>query len=590
KGLVGDPSDNIPGIPGIGEKTAVKLLTEFDTLENILEHTDQISGKLKERIIENKDLALFSKNLATIVTDFDNTIKLEQTEYTGYDRDKLIDFYQRLNFYSFIKGLGTKKEEVQASDYVIIKRPEEIKVILANDCYMHLECFGSNYHTAKPLGFGLIFTEVAYYIPFETALSSKDFIKFLESDKHKKSVFDLKALSVCLKWHDINIQGIDYDLLLAAYLNSSSVNQNEFREVIELYGYHDVLFDEQVYGKGAKYEIPEDKVYIPHIISKVKAIKNTKAESLKRIDDFDQRSLLDDIEIPLAKALTKMEYQGICVNPDTLEEFGNDLENKIKDTEALIQDLAGESFNINSPKQLGEILFEKLGLPVYKKTKTGYSTDITVLSKLVAFHPIIDLIISYRTYTKLYSTYYEGLKQALTLKNDLRIHTMYQQALTKTGRLSSKDPNLQNIPIRNEDGRIIRKIFIPDEDHILMSFDYSQIELRVLAEMGEVKALIEAFDNDMDIHEATARLIFKKDEISKSERGIAKTINFSIIYGKTPWGLSEDLQMPLNKAKTFIDNYYDNYPEIKTFMEKNQDFAKENGYVKTLFNRIIYID
>ncbi|HOO44498.1 MAG TPA: 5'-3' exonuclease H3TH domain-containing protein, partial [Bacillota bacterium] len=219
KGLVGDPSDNIPGIPGIGEKTAVKLLTEFDTLENILEHTDQISGKLKERIIENKDLALFSKNLATIVTDFDNTIKLEQTEYTGYDRDKLIDFYQRLNFYSFIKGLGTKKEEVQASDYVIIKRPEEIKVILANDCYMHLECFGSNYHTAKPLGFGLIFTEVAYYIPFETALSSKDFIKFLESDKHKKSVFDLKALSVCLKWHDINIQGINYDLLLAAYLN-----------------------------------------------------------------------------------------------------------------------------------------------------------------------------------------------------------------------------------------------------------------------------------------------------------------------------------------------------------------------------------
>lgn len=590
KGLVGDPSDNIPGIPGVGQKTAVKLLDQFHTLENILTHTDEIKGKLKEKIEENKDLAIFSKDLATIVTDFDNHIDLEKAEYKGYDRDHLIDFYQRLNFYSFIKHMDTPKKEISDKDFVLIKKPEEISVILEKECTMHLEMFGTNYHTAEPLGFALIFSEIPYFIPFKTAIKSPQFLNFLASENHKKSVFDLKAITVLLRWHEIELRGVDYDLLLAAYLNSSSVNQDEFREVVELFGCHDVLFDEQVYGKGAKYQCPDASVYIRHAISKVKAIRETKEQALANIKTFDQDRLLNEIEIPLAKALADMEYAGIAVDSENLDAFGEDLDQKIKDTESVIYDLAGENFNINSPKQLGEILFEKLGLPVYKKTKTGYSTDISVLQKLTAFNPIIDHIINYRTYTKLYSTYYEGLKQALTLKNDGKIHTIYQQALTKTGRLSSKEPNLQNIPIRNEDGRVIRKIFVPSPDHVLLSFDYSQIELRVLAEMGDVKALKDAFAHDMDIHEATARLIFRKDEITRSERNVAKTINFSIIYGKTPWGLSEDLDIPVGKAKTFIDDYYQNYPEIKTFMEKNQDFAKENGYVKTRFNRIIHIE
>jgi len=589
KGLVGDASDNIPGVPGVGAKTAVKLLDEFNNLENILENLDSIKGKLKEKIFENSELAIFSKKLATIATDFDNKIDMEKTEYNGYNREELVAFYQKLNFYSFIKNIGTKEVEKDI-DYVFIKKPEEIKVILSNECYLHLELFGSNYHSAQPLGFGLLFSEIAYYIPFEIAIKSHDFIDFLESDKYKKSVFDLKALKVFLLWQNIKIKGINFDLLLAAYLNSSSVNQEEFREVVELYEYHDVEFNEQIYGKGAKYFIPSPEIYVPHIISKVKAIQATKKIALNKIKEFNQENLLYNIEIPLAEVLADMEFEGININIDNLEEYGNELKSKILETEKLIYDLAGEEFNINSPKQLGEILFEKLGLPVHKKTKTGYSTDISVLLKLSKFNPVIESIISYRTYTKLYSTYYEGLKTALTLKSDNKIHTMYQQALTKTGRISSKDPNLQNIPIKSEEGRIIRKVFVPSAGNVLLSFDYSQIELRVLAEMGNVHNLKKAFKDNQDIHEATGRLIFKKEDISRSERSIAKAINFSIIYGKTPWGLSEDLQIPLNKAKEFIDNYYANYPEIKTFMDINQDFARENGYVKTRFNRVIYIN
>lgn len=588
KGLVGDTSDNIPGVPGVGAKTAAKLLDEFKTLENILDNTTSIKGKLKEKIEDNKELALFSKKLATIKTQFENTIDITKAEYTGYDQDKLVQFFQKLNFYSFIKNLNIKNEVVD-EEYVVIKKPSEIKVVLGDECFLHLEFFGSNYHVAKPLGFGVIFSEIAYFIPFEIALESPDFRSFLEAKDKKKYVYDLKAITVMLRWHGIEIAGIEYDLLLAAYLVSSSVNQDDFRDVIEVFDYHNVEFQDNVYGRGAKFQIPDKSIYIPYTISKVKAIADTYDEAIKQIKEFDQIKLLNDMEIPLAKALADMEYNGIYVNPDSLDDFGTDLEQKIKEAEILIYDLAGSEFNINSPKQLGVVLFETLQLPVSKKTKTGYSTDISVLNKLSKFNPIIDLIIGYRTYTKLYSTYYEGLKQALAIKSDSKIHTIYQQALTKTGRLSSKEPNLQNIPIRNEDGRVLRKVFEPSEGNVLLSFDYSQIELRVLAEMGNVENLRKAFRENKDVHEETGKLIFGKSDILREERAIAKTINFSIIYGKTPWGLSEDLNIPLSKAKQFIDNYYANYQEIKTLMEKNQEFAKENGYVKTLFNRLIHI-
>jgi DNA polymerase-1 len=589
KGLVGDVSDNIPGVPGVGAKTAVKLLAEFHDLETVLANTDKLKGKLKERIENNKEKAIFSKKLATIDTDFDNEIDLEKTEYKGFDQEKLLNFYRKVNFNYFIKNLNVKKEG-KPNEFVTISKPEEINVILGNDSCLHLELFGGNYHVAKPLGFGIIFDEIPYYIPFKIAIKSKAFLDYLKSNKHKKSVFDLKALTVFLRWQDIEINGIDFDLLLAAYLKSSSVNQDEFSDVAALYEYYDVMYSSQVYGKGAKYNIPLESIYIPHVISKVNAIKKIKTDALKCLEDNNQVDLLNKIEIPLAKTLADMEFEGIKVDQDNLEEFGLSLKEKIIKTESEIYQIANLEFNINSPKQLGEVLFEKLGLPVSKKTKTGYSTDISVLKKLRAFNPIIDLIINYRTYAKLYSTYYEGLKQSLTLKGDSKIHTIYQQALTKTGRISSKEPNLQNIPIRSEEGKVLRKVFIPCENNCLLSFDYSQIELRVLAEMGEVTNLKEAFKNNLDIHEETGKLIFKKETISKDERSIAKAINFSIIYGKTPWGLSEDLNIPLFKAKEFIENYYINYPEIKDLTNSNIEFAKENGYVKTLYNRLIYIN
>ncbi len=589
KSLVGDSSDNIPGVPGVGPKTAVKLLEQYQSLEDLLAHTDELKGKLKERIEDNKDVARLSKQLATIVTDFDNDIDIEKAEYHGFNQDRLLAFYQKVGFYSFIKNMNVKKQPI-SKDFVTIDHPDKIKVIIENHAYLHLEVFGSNYHTAEPLGFAVIFSEVPYYIPFNIALKSDAFKDFLTSNDHKKSVFDLKALSVVLQWHELEINGIDFDLLLAAYLKSSAVNQDDFRDVVELYGYHDVFFDEQVYGKGAKYHMPKENIYIAHAISKVKALKALKEEALNDLADNDQIQLLKEIEMPLASVLATMEFQGIQVDENALDDFGEDLHKKMKETEALIYDLAGETFNINSPKQMGTILFEKLGLPVHKKTKTGYSTDISVLSKLTSFHPIISAIIDYRSYSKLYSTYYEGLKQALTIKNDGKIHTIYQQALTKTGRLSSREPNLQNIPIRSEEGRLIRKIFVPSKHHSLVSFDYSQIELRVLAELGDVKALKKAFIEGQDIHEETARQIFKKHEITSTERGIAKAINFSIIYGKTPWGLSEDLNISLGKAKEFINSYNEHYPEIEVFTGKNIEFAKEHGYVTTKFNRIIHID
>jgi DNA polymerase-1 len=589
KGLAGDASDNIPGVPGVGAVTAVKLLDQFHDLETLLENTDKLKGKLKEKIENNKESAIFSKKLATIYTDFDNEINMADTEYKGFDKEKLVKFYQKVNFHSFIKKLNITKE-VNENEYVVISRPEEISVILGKDSYLHLEVFGDNYHVGTPLGFGIIFDEIPYYIPFKIAKNSKPFLDYLKSEKFKKSVFDLKSLTVFLRWQDIEINGIDFDLMLAAYLKSSSVNQDEFSDVAALYEYHEVMYNSQVYNKGAKYNVPLESIYIPHVIAKVNAIKALKVEALKCLQDNSQIGLLNKIEIPLAKALADMEFEGIKIDKDNLEEFGGALKQKIDKAEILIYQIAKQEFNINSPKQLGEILFEKLGLPVSKKTKTGYSTDITVLKKLRVFNPIVDLIIDYRTYAKLYSTYYEGLKHSLTLKDDSKIHTIYQQALTKTGRLSSKEPNLQNIPIRSEEGRVLRKVFVPHENNFLLSFDYSQIELRVLAEMGNVTNLRKAFKNNLDIHEETGKLIFKKDKISKTERSIAKAINFSIIYGKTPWGLSEDLNISLFKAKEFIENYYLNYPEIKELTDTNIEFAKENGYVKTLYNRFIYIN
>lgn len=588
KALVGDSSDNIPGIPGVGDKTAVKLLLEYPHIEDLYENIDSISGKLKEKLVENKEVCFFSKELATIKTDFDNEIDIDKAEYKGFDTEKLMEFYQKMNFNSFMKNLK-KNNEIVTNDYEILDSIDKINKIEYADGYLHLEVIGENYHTDDKLGFGLFMKNKAYYLPYKLAIKSEAFRSFMNSDKHKKYVYDLKKIKVALLWDGIQSQNYRFDLLLSAYLLNPSIKQDDFSLVVQSLGYSDVISNEFIYGKGAKFALPETEKYIKHIITKVKAIKELHESSLAKNSDLDQFNLLNNIEIPLAELLAEMEYQGILIDTEKLDEFGNHLSEEISILEKSIYKKADKEFNINSPKQLGEVLFDDLSLPTNKKTKSGYSTDISVLTKLKSFHPIINDIINYRTLSKLHSTYYQGFIEALKLKNDQRIHTIYQQALTKTGRLSSKEPNLQNIPVKTEEGKVLRKIFIPTEGNTLLSLDYSQIELRVVCELAKIKNLEKAFADNLDIHYETAKKIFDKSEISDYERSIAKAINFSIIYGKTAWGLSEDLDISPKEAERFIDSYFSTYPEIKIYMDEQIKFAEENGYVKTLFDRIIYI-
>jgi len=588
KALVGDVSDNIPGVPGIGDKTAVKLLSDFGSLENLYEHLEAVKGKLKDKLIENKEKAFFSKQLATIKTEFPNTIDINKSKYIGPNEDSLVKFYQKMNFNSFIKNLK-KDSKVVKNEYLVLDTVEKINALKYKDCYLHLEIFGENYHIDPKLGFGLIIDDSSYYLPYDAAVKSNKFIEFLSNPKISKFVYDLKKIKVALMWDGIELNGTTFDLLLSAYLTNPSIKQDDFSLVVQSLDYNDVISDDFIYGKGAKFTMPESEQLVKHVITKVKAIRDLKEIALKKNEESSQIELLNNIEIPLAHLLSEMEFKGILIDQDILHEFGENLNTLIKDLEIKIYMLAGSEFNINSPKQLGEILFDNLNLPTNKKTKSGYSTDISVLTKLKNFHPIINQVISYRTYSKLYSTYYIGLLEALKLKSDSKIHTIYQQALTKTGRLSSKEPNLQNIPIKTEEGKELRKVFVANKDNYLLSFDYSQIELRVVCELAEIKNLQSAFENNLDIHYETAKKIFGKESISDRERSIAKAINFSIIYGKTAWGLSEDLDITPKEAERFIANYFETYPEIKIYMDKQIEFAEKNGYVKTLFNRKTYI-
>ncbi|MDT8336474.1 MAG: DNA polymerase I, partial [Candidatus Izemoplasmatales bacterium] len=588
KALVGDVSDNIPGIPGIGDKTAVKLLSEYETIENLYDKVDEIKGKLRDKLVDNKDIAFFSKKLATITTDFDNKIEIEKSEYKGFREEELVKFYQKMNFNSFIKNLK-KDSAVVKNALTILDTVEKINNLKYEDSFLHLEIFGENYHIDQKLGFGLIIADEAYYLPYEIAIKANKFIEFLKNKNIKKYVYDLKKIKVALMWDGIEFNGCEFDLLLAAYLINPAIKQDDFSLVVQSLDYGDVISDDFIFGRGAKFALPEKEQLIKHVITKVKAIKDLKEIALAKNGEYNQTDLLNQIEIPLAHLLAQMEYKGILIDEKRLQEFGNNLETHIHSLEKEIYALAETEFNINSPKQLGEVLFDKLNLPTNKKTKNGYSTDISVLKKLKNFHPIIKQIISYRTYSKLHSTYYVGLLEALKLKGDSKIHTIYQQALTKTGRLSSKEPNLQNIPVKTEEGKELRKVFIASEGNYLLSFDYSQIELRVVCELAEIRNLKMAFDNDLDIHYETAKKIFGKDEINDYERNIAKAINFSIIYGKTAWGLSEDLDITPKAAERFINSYFETYPEIKTYMDKQIEFAEKNGYVTTLFNRKTFI-
>lgn len=583
-GLMGDTADNIPGIKGVGEKTALKLIHQFGSIEDIVEHAEEIKGKLGEKVRNGKDDALISKKVATILKDVPLDIDLDFAKYEGFAFDKLKEFYTKYQMNSLLKSLTlSQKPKRSALKYEIVSKMPEIK----KDSALYVSIFDENYHKSIILGFGLYNDEQSYFISFEDALNDKAFIDYLQDENKKKYGFAIKGCMAGAKWNGIDIKGFDFDLSLATYVLSPSIKEN-MKNVCDFYEYDDIMYDEEVYGKGAKHHIPEDDLLAKDCVSKARAIYELREEAIKKLKEEEQYHLYEDIEMPVTHILTDMEMTGAKVDVDVLKKMDHDFDEDIRHLEEEIHTLAGESFNVASPKQLGTILFEKLGLKNGKKTKTGYSTSQDILEKIIDQHPIVSLVLRYRMLTKLSSTYLKGLQDQIF--PDGKIHTMYKQTLTQTGRLSSVDPNLQNIPVRTEEGKMIRKAFVSDHGY-LMSLDYSQIELRILAHLAHVERLIEAFKQGKDIHAHTAALVFgvADEEVTSNMRRQAKAVNFGIIYGMTEFRLAKDIGMSLSDARAFIAKYYETYPEIKVYMENIVKNCEQDGYVSTVLNRKRYI-
>lgn len=592
KGLMGDASDNIPGVPGVGEKTAIKLLKEFQTVENLIASIDEVNGnKLKEKLEEFKDQALMSKELATIIRNAPVQIGLEEVEYEGFEQDKLIKFFKELGFNSLLEKMDVA-EEAKALEEIEFKMVKEItEDLFADESALYVEILEDNYHYAPIVGVSIAHHEGSYFIPTELAITSEAFKKWAEDESKKKWVYDAKRSEVALRHHDIHLKGVEFDLLLASYLLNPSETIDDIASVGKTYGHGNVESDDVFYGKGAKRRVPEEEALAEHLARKAIVLFELKQLLEDKLYENEQYELFYDLEMPLSLILADMESTGVKVDLDRLRKMGQDINEQLVQIEKRIYELAGEAFNINSPKQLGIILFEKLGLPPVKKTKTGYSTSADVLEKLAADHAIIKEILHYRQLGKLQSTYIEGISKVVNPEND-KVHTRYNQALTQTGRLSSTDPNLQNIPIRLEEGRKIRQAFIPSEkDWVIFAADYSQIELRVLAHIAGDDKLIEAFKEGLDIHTKTAMEVFRvsKDEVTSNMRRHAKAVNFGIVYGISDYGLSQSLNITRKKAGQFIEKYLESYPGVKDYMEDIVKDAKQKGFVSTLLHRRRYL-
>lgn len=587
KALMGDASDNIPGVPGVGEKTATKLLKQYGTLEAVYANKDEIKGKLGEKIRDNEELAFMSKELVTIEIDAEIDPVVENLLRVEVSKKELASFYQTYELHAFVKKMDLTTLNHEQWEYRVIQDEYELAKILEGDLAIHFEFSDYNYHKCSLWGVGISDGANHYFLTADFALTSINFQMYLADENISKYIYDLKAVQVFLLWQKLELKGVTFDLLLAAYLVDSHLGKEEFKRIVSSFAYEDMLYDDSVYGKGAKKNLPKPATYHRHIASKAKAIHQLKRQIMLRLEEQKQLHLLSDIELPLAQVLAQMEFQGLLVDQVELDKQDKDLTKRLVVIEQEIHFLAGEKFNISSPKQLGEILFDKLELPMGKKTKTGYSTNVDVLVKLENKHPIINQIMQYRQLKKLHSTYIVGLRQNIFA--DGKVHTIYKQALTTTGRLSSIDPNLQNIPIRTKEGRKIRKLFLPKENHYFIGSDYSQIELRVLADVAQVKSLIEAFNLDQDIHTKTAQEVFHVEKVTSEQRRAAKAVNFGIIYGIGAWSLSDDINVSPKEAQAYIDKYLEIYPEIKTYMDNTIVYAKEHGYVETIMKRRRYI-
>ncbi|MGL5066799.1 MAG: DNA polymerase I [Sarcina sp.] len=596
KGLMGDKSDNIPGVPGVGEKTAYKLIQEYGSIENVLMNIESISGKkIKENLTEYAEQAIFSKKLATINVDVPIDFDLDEIRSAAnYDLDGLKKMFTKLEMKiadtNLAKFAGVSidelKEEEFKAEITEIKDAKALKEIISDvNEEVFIKFIAKNEELYSTIAFEKIFINSNgknYVLLMDSLLSdgllvdsdAKPMLKELfETEKIKKTFYNAKVAMRILSRYDIEVKGLEFDIELAAYLLDSSKGKYPMMDLIEIH-----LEEYPNYEEGDK-----DLVETTYLEKLAQTLK-------EKIKEANMQELLYEIELPLTRVLAAMEEIGFTVDRTMLDELSIKFRGELDRTQKEIYELSEEEFNINSPKQLGKILFEKLDLPVIKKTKTGYSTNAEVLEKLGDKHPIIEKVVYYRQLAKIYSTYVEGLKAVID--EDGAIHSNFNQTITTTGRLSSTEPNLQNIPIKYEMGREIRKVFIArGEDQCILSADYSQVELRILAHISEDKNMIDAFNHHSDIHTKTASEVFNVpvEEVTKIMRGRAKAINFGIVYGMSDFSLAKDLNIMRNEAKEYMDIYFDRYPNIKVFIEKVIEEAKANGYVKTIYNRRRFI-
>ncbi len=576
KALMGDSSDNIPGVKGIGEKTAIKLLSEYKTIDNLYKNIDDIKGAVQKKLIDDKDNAYMSYDLATIYRDVPLDFTLNDLKYEGVNYKEYVNILKDLEFNSLLKKLDVKAEEPKDLTTNIL---DISKLDSSHPYSIYLEVLGENYSKGSIIGCGIYDGKNGYFIEPKDLVNYKD----LFCNDTSKSTYDFKKNIVLLNALGISCN-MDFDTMIAMYLLDYTVKDdisfaaNYFDFNITSYG--------EAYG-SLKKPIERDIDYIRNLsVLKARFIYESKDEIIKKLEKDEELELFYDVEMPLAKVLADMEMTGILVNKEYLEDMSKELDEKIKKLEQEIYDDAGCTFNIMSPKQLGVVLFETLGIPYPKRIKKNtYSTSKEVLDKVRFVNPIIDKILEYRTLSKLYTNYAVGLISEV--RSDSRIHTVFNQTLTRTGRLSSVSPNLQNIPIRQEYSKLVRKAFVADPDSYLMSFDYSQIELRMFAHMSNAENLIKAFSSGEDIHARTAADIhhIPIEEVTKKMRSEAKAVNFGILYGMSTFGLSEDLGVDIKEAKEFMNNYLETYPDIKTYQKKELEDAKKCGYAKTIMNR-----
>jgi len=592
KALMGDASDHIQGVKGIGEKTAINLLTKYQSLDNVYEHLNEIGGKTKEKLEQGKDDAYMSYDLATIYKEVPIPFSLEDCIYKGMNIKDYKDILEELEFKSLLKKINFESEEQQTLNLEEDKK-EKIQIVdyknfdFNRPYSFYLEMDGYTYSKSKVIGCGFSNLKESCFMMIDELITNKEILE----NNIEKYTYDLKRMIILLHQYGININNCNYDSMIASYLLDYKL-EDDITVLMNQFNYNCPSYEE-TYGTEKKKKEVNIETTKEHCINKSRFIYDTRSKILLEIDDYDETKLFNEIEMPLSLVLADMELTGIRVDKKYLLNLKEELETKMKLMQEEIYKLADGEFNILSPKQLGEVLFDKLKIEYPKKRKkddTNYSTSKDILDKIKDKNEIVEKVLEYRNLSKLYANYCVGLLDEI--REDGKIHTIFNSCLTRTGRLSSSKPNLQNIPIRSDYSKLVRKAFIPEDNSILMSSDYSQIELRVFAHMADAKNLQEAFIEDKDIHAKTASDIFKVpiEQVDKKMRRIAKTVNFGILYGISSFGLSEDLKIDVASAKEFLNNYLNTYQGIKEYMEKEKEEAYQKGYVTTIMNRRRKID